>query len=109
MTLKLCGDERTGSRVIFSELIGTREAIMEATSKSRTIAHRRRSSLNWIDFLVIVAIILTFAAIVTTTLGRARASTYNYSPDVSTNVSQAPADASLIKARIRLASGGPWL
>jgi hypothetical protein len=109
MTLKLCGDEPIGSRVTFSELIGTREAIVETTSKSRTIAQRRRSSLNWIDFLVIAAIILTFAAIVTTTLGRARASTYNYSPDVSTNVSQAPFDASLIKARIRLASGGPWL
>ena len=109
MTPKLHGDERIGSRVFFSELIGTREATVETTSKSRTIAHRRRSALNWIDFLVIVAIILTFAAIVTTTLGRARASTYNYSPDVSTNVSQAPVDASLIKARIRLASGGPWL
>jgi hypothetical protein len=108
MTLKSRGDEPIGSRVTFSELIGTREAIVETTSKSRTIAHRRRSSLNWIDFLVIAAIILTFAAIVTTTLGRARASTYNYSPDVSTSASQASLDASLIKARIRLASGGPW-
>ncbi|HYX02523.1 MAG TPA: hypothetical protein VE963_10575, partial [Reyranella sp.] len=79
MTLKMHGDDGIGSRVIFSELIGTREATVETTSKSRTIAHRRRSALNWIDFLVIAAIILTFAAIVTTTLGRARASTYNSS------------------------------
>jgi len=82
---------------------------VETTNKSRTIAHRRRSSLNWIDFLVIAAIILTFAAIVTTTLGRARASTHNYLSSTSTEVSQAPLDSALIKARIRLAAGGPWL
>ena len=83
---------------------------METTNKSRTIAHRRRSSLNWIDFLVIAAIIITFAAIVTTTLGRARASTYNsYPPSFSGAVSQAPSDPGLIKARMRLAQGGPWL
>jgi hypothetical protein len=90
-------------------LIATCEAIVETTSKSRTIAQRRRSALNWIDFLVIAAIVLTFAAIVTTTLGRARASTHNHSSSVSTEISQAPLDSALIKARIRLAAGGPWL
>ena len=87
---------------------------MDSTpNKTRTIARRRsRLSLNWIDFLVIAAIILTFAAIVSTTLGRARASSYNntsssavFSPDIS----QAPAVPSdLLKARIRLAIGAPW-
>jgi hypothetical protein len=91
-----------------------REAIVDSTTnKTRTIARRRpRLSLNWIDFLVIAAIILTFAAIVSTTLGRARASTYNSatSSDVfSPDISQAPAvPADLTKARIRLAVGGPW-
>ena len=38
------------------------------TTKARTIAQRRsRSSLTWVDFLVIAAIIVTFAAIVTYT------------------------------------------
>ena len=84
------------------------------TNKSQTIARRRHSrlSLNWIDFLVVAAIILTFAAIVSTTLGRARASAYNTalsSPGFSAEVvSQIPDDPGLIKARIRLAIGGPW-
>ena len=87
---------------------------MDSTAnKTQTINRRRhnRLSLNWIDFLVIAAIILTFAAIVSTTLGRARASAYNSalsSPGFSNEVSQLPADPGLIKARIRLAVGGPW-
>jgi hypothetical protein len=82
-----------------------------SSAKARTIAQRRsRSSLTWVDFLVIAAIIVTFAAIVSTTVGRARASTYNSSsPTFSNEISQAPPDPSMIKARIRLASGGPWL
>jgi hypothetical protein len=88
--------------------------VNSTTNKSQTIARRRHSrlSLNWIDFLVITAIILTFAAIVSTTFGRARASAYNTalsSPGFSTEVvSQIPDDPGLIKARIRLAIGGPW-
>ena len=87
---------------------------MNTTAKVRTIVAQRRSrsSLTWVDFLVIAAIIVTFAAIVSTTVGRARASTYNSSsPTFSNEISQGPSvnDPSLIKARIRLASGGPWL
>lgn len=48
------------------------------TNKTRTIARRRsRLSLNWIDFLVIAAIVLTFVAIVTTTLGSSRESAHD--------------------------------
>lgn len=81
-----------------------------ATNKSKTIARHRRLSLTWIDFLVIAAIILTFAAIVSTTVSRAKASTHNgvTPPEFSTDVSQVPDDPALIKARIRLAVGGPW-
>jgi hypothetical protein len=82
------------------------------TNKARTIARRRHSrlSLTWIDFLVIAAIILTFAVIVSTTVSRARASTHNgvSSPEFSSDVSQIPDDPGLIKAKIRLAAGGPW-
>ena len=80
------------------------------TNKSRTIARRRHSrlSLTWIDFLVIAAIVLTFAAIVSTTVSRAKASTHNGAPEFSTEVSQVPDDPGLIKAKIRLAAGAPW-
>jgi hypothetical protein len=81
-------------------------------NKSRTVARRRHSrlSLTWIDFLVIAAIILTFAAIVSTTVSRAKASTHNSasSPEFSTEVSQVPDDPGLIKAKLRLAAGAPW-
>jgi hypothetical protein len=87
------------------------EAIVNmSTTKARAIAHRRsRSSLTWVDFLVIAAIVVTFAAIVSTTVGRARATTYNsYAPTVSNEVGEAHIETGLIKARLRLASGGPW-
>jgi len=80
--------------------------------KPETSARRRHSrpSLTWIDFLVIAAIILTFAAIVSTTLGRARALAHNdvSAPTFSTEVSQIPDDPDLIKAKLRLAVGSPW-
>ena len=83
-----------------------------STNKPQAIARRRHSrlSLTWIDFLVIAAIILTFAAIVSTTVSRAKASTHNgaSSPEFSTEVSQVRDDPGLIKAKIRLAAGAPW-
>jgi hypothetical protein len=81
-------------------------------NKPRTIARRHPSkmSLTGIDFLVIAAIILTFAAIVSTTVSRAKASTHNSasSPEFSTEISQRQDDPGLIKAKIRLAAGAPW-
>jgi hypothetical protein len=77
------------------------------TNKPRAIARRRsRMALTWIDFLVIAAIILTFAAIVSTTVSRAKASTHNgaSSPEFSTEVSQIQDDPGLIKARIGIAN-----
>jgi hypothetical protein len=86
--------------------------VESSTNKSQAIARRRHSklSLTWIDFLVIAAIILTFAAIVSTTVSRAKASTHNgaSSPEFSTEVSQVRDDPGLIKAKIRLAAGAPW-
>jgi hypothetical protein len=79
-------------------------------SEAGTTRRYSRPLLTWIDFLVIAAIILTFAAIVSTTVGRARASTHNVvsAPTFSSEISQIPADPNLIKAKIRLAIGGPW-
>lgn len=79
---------------------------------SRSMARRRsRTALTWVDFLVIAAIVLTFAAVVTTTVGRARASTpRTYVPAQTSEIAPAPGDATLglIKARVRLTQGGPW-
>jgi hypothetical protein len=81
-------------------------------SKPKAVARsRRRPALTWIDFLVIAAIVLTFVAIVDTTLSRAKATTHNraaFSPEISSQIGQITNDPSLIKARIRLATGGPW-
>jgi len=76
---------------------------------SRTAARPfRPNALTWIDFLVIGAIALTFAAIASTTVSRAKASDHYDPPTFATEVGQSPADAGLIKARIRLAVGAPW-
>ncbi|MPZ30780.1 MAG: hypothetical protein GEV13_07245 [Rhodospirillales bacterium] len=77
--------------------------------KSRTTARPfRPGALTWIDFLVIGAIAFTFIAIASTTISHAKASDYNDPPTFSTEVGHTPGDADLIKARIRLAVGGPW-
>jgi hypothetical protein len=84
--------------------------VESSTNKTRTIARRHsRLSLTWIDFLVIAAIVLTFAVIVSTTVSRAKASTHHSaSSEFPTEVSQIPDDPGLIKAKIRLAAGAPW-
>ena len=77
--------------------------------KSRTTARPfRPDALTWIDFLVMGAIALTFIAIASTTVSRAKASDYNDPPTFSTETGRNVSDADLIKARIRLAVGGPW-
>ena len=70
-----------------------------------------RAALNWIDFLVIAAIVLTFAAIVSTTVHAAKASTPTARiARLSTagQTGQLGDDPGLIKAKIRLAAGAPW-
>ena len=75
---------------------------------SRTTARPfRPQALNWIDFLVIAAIALTFGAIASTTISRAKASDHYDPPTFATETGQA-SDDGLIKARIRLAIGKPW-
>lgn len=77
--------------------------------KPRTTARPfRPDALTWIDFLVIAAIALTFIAIASTTISHARALDHNDPPTFATEVGHAAGDGSLIKARIRLAVGGPW-
>ena len=76
---------------------------------SRTAARPfRPHALTWIDFLVIAAIVLTFAVIASTTISHAKAKTTDDPPTFSTEVGQVADDPGLIKARIRLAIGHPW-
>jgi hypothetical protein len=72
--------------------------------------NRRRLSLGWIDFLVIAATILTFAAVVMGNIptGKSSMRTDALSRDVPIEIGQLPDDSGLVKARIRLAIGGPW-
>jgi hypothetical protein len=77
--------------------------------KPRTTARPfRPDALNWIDFLVIAAIALTFLAIAGTTISHAKASEYNDPPTFSTEVGHTAGNTDLTKARIRLAVGSPW-
>ena len=83
--------------------------------KSRTSARPFRPyALTWIDFLVMGAIALTFIAIASSTISHAKASSvsktsaYNDPPTFSAEFGRNVSDAELIKARIRLAVGGPW-
>ena len=76
--------------------------------KPRTTARPfRPDALTWIDFLVIAAIALTFIVIASTTISHAKASDYNESVEWPSEVGHT-GNADLIKARIRLAVGGPW-
>ena len=68
----------------------------------------RPNALTWIDFLVIGAIALTFVAIASSTLSRAKATPAYDPPTYATEVGQSASDGDLIKARIRLAIGKPW-
>ena len=82
------------------------------TDKAAAVARRyRRPALTWIDFLVIGAIVLTFSVVLGTTITRNKASAQQQRttmPEFTSQIGVIPSDSSLIKARIRLASGGPW-
>ena len=71
----------------------------------------KRSMLNWVDFLVIAATVLVFGAVVVSNNHHARAASRSGSALITNLPEQASVGLgadSLIKARIRLAAGGPW-
>jgi hypothetical protein len=76
----------------------------------KAIAGRRKLALIWVDSLVITAAGLAFAVIVVANSPPARFSTGASlrAQDVTVQTSQIPEDPGLVKARIRLATGGPW-
>ncbi|HZP99653.1 MAG TPA: hypothetical protein VFB13_08960 [Reyranella sp.] len=68
--------------------------------------------LNWVDFLVILATVLVFGAVVANNNPHAHAQTRadnsSLITDLPTQASVGSDDMGLIKARIRLAIGAPW-
>ena len=72
---------------------------------------RRKLPLEWVDILVIAAIVLTLGAIViaNTPIGKSSIRTGALSKDLSPEISQLPNDQELVRARIKLANGGPWI
>lgn len=67
---------------------------------------RRKASLTWVDLLVVAAVILTIAAIVDTTVARAKAAPVPPAGIAwDTGGHQLPDDPGLVRARIRLATG----
>jgi len=73
-------------------------------------AHRRKFALIWVDFLVIAAAVLAFAVIVLANSPPTRSSTSTglRTPVDTAQTSELPEDPGLVRARIRLANGGPW-
>jgi hypothetical protein len=83
------------------------------TNQSKAVTYRpKRAALNWVDYLVIAATVLTFFGVVAANNPHAaraqtRASLLT-SADLPEQVSEAPIDPALIKARIRLMTSRPW-
>ena len=83
---------------------------MDSPSNSTKPHRPRRSILNWVDFLVIAATALTFGAVVVANKPHAKprpipGATTFVLPEQPQHV---PAEAALIRAKIRLLNGGPW-
>lgn len=78
-------------------------------NRSKTIARSRGAALNWVDYLVLAASILTFLAVVASNnphTARAEGrSTLITAAELPEQVRQTPIDPALIGARIRLATG----
>ncbi len=81
------------------------------TDRPKAIARSdRRLALTWLDFLVIAATMLTFGAVLIANIPNAKSSvrTGVLPTDGPIEIGQLPNDPDLVRARIRLANGGPW-
>ena len=89
---------------------------MNSPNKPKAIPYRpKRAALNWVDYLVIAATVLTFLVVLAANnphaARAAQTSTADIIPasDLPQPTSQLGSAAGLIKARIGLAMGRPWL
>ena len=81
------------------------------TDRPKAIARSgRRLALTWLDFLVIAATVLTFGAVLIANIpnGKSSMRTGVLPTDGPIEIGQIPNDPDLVRARIKLANGGPW-
>jgi len=83
------------------------------SSQAKAIPYRpKRAALNWVDYLVIAATIVTFATVVAANnphAARAQTrSTLISASELPVQSSQVHEDTDLIKAKIGLATTRPW-
>lgn len=83
-------------------------------NKSKAIPYRpKRAALNWVDYLVIAATVLTFLVVVAANnphaaRAQSRAADVIPASQLPEQTSQLGSEGGLIKARIGLAMGRPW-
>jgi hypothetical protein len=85
--------------------------VKPSTDRPKAIARTdRRLALTWLDFLVIAATVLTFGAVLMANIpnGKATMRTSVQPSEAPVEIGQLPDDPNLVRARIRLALGGPW-
>ena len=106
------GDGGRGSRVIFSEAL--REAILKSSQpQSQAAPYRpKKAALNWVDYLVIAATVLTFGVVLAVNnphAARAQ-SRPNLIPasELPVQTGQLKIDPDLMRAKIGLATTRPW-
>jgi hypothetical protein len=88
-----------------------REAIVDISSKAKAVPYRpKRATLNWVDYLVIAATVMTFLAVLAANNPHnARAQTRNSliaAADLPAQTVQTAPDPGLIKAAIGLRMAG---
>jgi len=85
---------------------------VNSNQSKATVYRPKRAALNWVDYLVIAATVLTFfGVVVANNPHAARAATRDgviLSSELPEQVSQAPADAGLLRARLGLMTSKPW-
>ena len=79
-------------------------------AQPKAIAAPHKFAPFWVDALVLTTAVLVFAVIIiaNSTPARSSTSTSLGARDFGVQTSQLPQDPGLVKARIRLAAGGPW-
>lgn len=105
------GDDGKGSRVIFSEAL--REAILKSSQPPQAAPYRpKKAALNWVDYLVIAATVLTFGVVLAvnnphTARAQGRPNVIPAS-ELPVQTGQLKIDPDLLRAKIGLATSRPW-
>ena len=105
------GDGGKGCPVTFSE---EREAILKSSQpRSQAVPYRpKKAALNWVDYLVIAATVLTFGVVIAANnphAARAQGrSSVITAAELPLQTGQLKIDPDLLRAKIGLATSRPW-